>query len=198
MSTLDLWRSEWGTAYHQRNRFTPDQVRPVYDTILGDVQVGSVLEVGCGLGHNLMAIDALLRTGIEPNEAARNEANERYGDRLLQVIDGDVTNLPFSDGVFDLVLTCGLLIHIPPVDIQRAVEELVRVSSRYVLAIEYAAVEEEMVEYRGERDALWRRPYGKLLMAWGGMRLITWSDTDPDLYPGCSWWLMEKRTAKED
>lgn len=190
MNTVDLWRGDFGDSYHQRNRFAPEDVKPLFDRILDGIEVDSVLEVGCGLGHNLMAIDAERRVGIEPNAAAREEAKATYPD--LAVWNQLATEIHFPNSSFDLVLTCGLLIHIPPADIQKVIEEIVRVSSRYVLAIEYAFPVEEVREYRGKKDALWVRPYGKLLQAWGGMRLVKWDDADEDLFPGCSWWLMEK------
>lgn len=191
--TLKLWRGQFGTTYHERNRFTPDDVRPVFGRILHGLTIQSVLEVGSGLGHNLMAVDAEQRTGVEPNESARIEARDTYP--LVWTIDGDAADLPFRKDSFDLVMTCGLLIHIPPAQIQQVVEEIARVSRRYVLAIEYAAVEEEMVEYRGEKDVLWRRPFGKLFQAWTGMSLVAWDAADTHLYPGCSWWLLEKGTT---
>ena len=193
MNTIQLWRSEWGDAYHQRNRFTPEQVRPVFGAILDGIKVKSVLEVGSGLGHNLAAIPAKVKTGVEPNQAAREEARLAYPD--ISFMDGDARDLPFFDSSFDLVLTCGLLIHIPPDGIQQAVEEIARVASRYVLTIEYADVEEREQEYRGLRDVLWRRNYGKLFECWGGMKILRWDDADSRLYPGCTWWLLRKGDA---
>lgn len=192
MSTLDLWRGNFGNSYHDRNKFLPEHVRPLFARILGEYEpFGSVLEVGCGLGHNLMAIDAETRSGIEPNKAAREEALRAHHP-ALNAIDADAADLPYASDSYDLVLTCGLLIHIPPQDIQQVVEEIARVSSKLVLCIEYNAVEEEMREYRGVKDALWVRPYGKLFQTWGGMKLLAHDDEDTQLHPGCSWWLCEK------
>jgi ubiquinone/menaquinone biosynthesis C-methylase UbiE len=191
VSTIDVWKGKFGDTYHKRNRFSPDDVRPVFDRILKGITLTSVLEVGCGQGHNLMAIDAPIRTGIEPNKAARNQANKEHGVGMI-AFDGDAADLAFFDASFDLVLTCGLLIHISPGQIRKVVGEIARVSSKYVLLIEYAAVEEEAVEYRGEKDILWRRPFGKLFMAWEGMKLVAWDDEPIDMYPGCCWWLLEK------
>jgi SAM-dependent methyltransferase len=190
MNSVELWKGQFGDSYHERNRFTVDQVKPLFDRILDGVHVESVLEVGCGLGHNLMAIDARFRCGVEPNRAARTQAIMSYPSLIVTSATAD--DLPFKDDAFDLVLTCGLLIHIPPTDIHRVVEETARVSRRYVLAIEYAAVEEEEQAYRGQRDILWRRPYGKLFQAWADMSLVRWDDMDSGLYPGCCWWLLEK------
>lgn len=191
MSTVNLWRGEWGDAYHDRNKFTPEQVRPVFDRILSEYEpFERVLEVGCGLGHNLMAVDADERYGVEPNDAAREAAQDAYHSLLLY--DGEAQRLPFRDDWFDLVFTCGLLIHIPPQDIRKVVEEVARVSRRFVLAVEYAFPVEEVREYRGEDAALWVRPYGTLLEAWGSLRIVGHDAADSNLYPGCEWWLCEK------
>lgn len=190
--TLDLWRGPFGDSYHKRNVYKPDDVRPVFDKILNGIKVDSVLEVGCGQGHNLLAIDAKFRYGIEPNKAARDEANDQDGIVYVFNSSADRISRHFSENTFDLVLTCGLLIHIPPTDIETVVREIARVSSKYVLCIEYAAAEEEMVEYRGEKDILWRRPFGKLFQAWADMELVDHDDADSNLYPGCSWWLLRK------
>jgi SAM-dependent methyltransferase len=190
LSTIDVWRGDFGDSYHERNRFDPEDVRPVFEKMLSGVKIGTLLEVGCGVGHNLAAIDADEKVGVEPNEYSRRWARREHPN--INVIDGDAGDLPFQDAYFDLVLTCGLLIHISPAEIGGVVSEIARVSRRYVLLVEYAAVEEEMQEYRGVKDILWRRPFGKLFMAWEGMRLLRWDDSDSNLYPGCSWWLLEK------
>lgn len=191
VNTVDLWRGDFGDSYHERNRFQPEHVKPLYDRILKDISLDSVLEVGCGLGHNLQAIDARVRVGVEPNKAARVEARDTYLHTRL--VNATADKLPFTDGRFDLVLTCGLLIHIPKNDIRKVIEEICRVSRRYVLSIEYAFPVEEVREYRGQKEALWVRPYGKLLVTWGGMKILRWDEEDTDLHPGCSWWLCEKK-----
>lgn len=190
MST-DLWRGPFGDEYLARNQPTVDQVRPVLDHILAGIEFDSVLEVGCSKGHNLLALesDGRLLSGVEPNDQARHAAQHEG----LDVIDGDILDLPYLDDSYDLVLTCGVLIHIAPPDIRQAVNEVVRVTRRYVLAIEYGAVEEEMVEYRGHKDILWRRNFGKLYEAWGGLRIVRHESTNSMMYPGAEWWLLEAR-----
>lgn len=63
---------------------------------------------------------------------------------------------------YDLVFTAGVLIHVAPDNLPKLMNEIVAASSRYVLAIEYASETEEMVEYRGVKDRLWKRNYGAL------------------------------------
>ena len=46
----------------------------------------------------------------------------------------DLTDLPFADGAFDVVVSADALEHVPPHLAERAVSEMVRVARRYVLA----------------------------------------------------------------
>ena len=63
-------------------------------------------------------------------------------------------------------------------------------SARYVLAIEYASETEEMVEYRGHKDRLWKRNYGKLYEQLGLKILHTGWATGWDT---TTYWLCEKQ-----
>ena len=67
--------------------------------------------------------------------------------------------LPFVDDEMGLVFTCGALIHIAPADLRRAIREVFRVSSKYVLIMEYAADKETVIPYHGQEAALWVRDW---------------------------------------
>lgn len=54
-------------------------------------------------------------------------------DERIDCVAGDITNLEFSDGTFDLVFCAEVLEHISPDALQQACSELMRVSSRYIL-----------------------------------------------------------------
>src|SRR5690242_18508117 len=127
-------------------------LRALLSPWLSDIH--SVLEVGCNRGDNLDAFDCEV-TGVEPNQYARDIARERW-----HVIDAVAHNLPFPDGSFDLAYTVGVLIHVPPWQLGDSLSEIHRVSSRYVLAVEYEAPKPVPVDYRGVRAGIWKRPYG--------------------------------------
>ncbi len=50
-----------------------------------------------------------------------------------------------------MVITSGVLIHIPPSELDAVMRAIVAATSRYVLCIEYDAPVEQMVEYRGHQ-----------------------------------------------
>lgn len=91
--------------------------------------------------------------------------------------------------MFDLVFTCGVLIHIPPDDLKQVMQGLIDSSVGYVLAIEYEAKEETEVEYRGHKGKLWKRDYGKLYQELG-LELVEKGFLLE--FDNCTYWLMRK------
>lgn len=156
MST-DLWASTWGSAYVARNQEAWKDRWPFWRDLQQRYPVASALEVGCGGGHNLCWLIAGVIAGVDVNENALVAAETVA--RRARLIQAPATRLPFADRSYELVFTAGLLIHIPPVDLPKALDEIWRVSSKYILCLEYDAAHETTVEYRGQLNALWKRPY---------------------------------------
>ena len=69
-------------------------------------------------------------------------------------------------------------------------ERVVRASTDYVLAVEYAADEEQEIEYRGQMGLLWKRPYGKLYQDLGLELEQSW-DAGAG-FDNCTAWLLRK------
>lgn len=195
-SQLDSWKGDFGKAYTDRNHIDWRERVPAFRQMLADINPSHVLEVGCNRGHNLAALREVLGpaaeiAGIEPNPYALEIARSTGATRVLQ---GDIYHLPFEDGAFDLVLTAGVLIHIPLAMLDTALGELHRCSRRFLLAIEYAAAEETTIPYRGRDDLLWKRDFLKhyrnqfpsLRVARQGQ----WREEHG--FDPTSWWLMDK------
>ncbi len=165
MNLDELWAGEFGNDYAKRNANTNRGRYEVWKMLLPR-QIESVLEVGANIGLNLEAIERA-RPGIElyasePNELAREEliAANLMPERN---ITGDYARkLRWPDNHADLVLTCGLLIHIPKDELIQSMKEIYRCSKRWIICAEYFAPSEEMIPYRGKPNALWRRDYGSL------------------------------------
>ncbi len=159
-SQLDRWTGEFGDAYTARNPVDWQTRAQSLDGLI-PTDVGSVLEVGCNRGHNLVALESLDRDlrvfGAEPNDRARKIARKQG----LLVHNRSVYNLPmeWQGRQFDLVMTSGVLIHIPPDRLDEALTGLYAASGKYLLAIEYDGAD-EMISYRGLEDMLWKRNIG--------------------------------------
>lgn len=158
---LDLWRSQFGREYTRRNDAERPARREVWRELLAGLGVTRALEVGCNVGWNLRYlrdVGVAQAWGIEPQEDAVAHAHCAHPD--LAIVPGDAFDLPFKDACFDLAFTSGVLIHIAPADLPRALGEIYRVSKRYIIAIEYDHDQEVEVPYRGHSGALWKRDHG--------------------------------------
>lgn len=183
---INAWREKFGEDYTKRNQYDWRERIAIYKKILKEVKVKDALEIGSNCGFNLMALENLGidAMGVEPNAYARKEADKQH----LLTFPGTADKIPFPDKNFDLVFTCGVLIHVPPKELQASMKELIRVSRKYILAIEYEAPAETMITYRGNRDMLWKRPYGKLYKKLG-LTMIGEGKTTIDK---CHYWLFSK------
>ena len=157
--------------------------------------VRGVLDAGCGPGLLLVGSakaapdsrvtgvdiwDRRLESGNSPRRALENAAIEGVGDRV-EVREGDIRRLPFTDSTFDLVLSRAVLNHVKGAGARRAaVHELVRVlrpGGQLGLVIvddwnldEYKAwLRDEGVEVRALREAARYPPGLVFLRALTGM-----------------------------
>jgi pseudaminic acid biosynthesis-associated methylase len=188
----EFWAGPEGDTYQQRNRVDWKARLPFWDKIVAMTNPTSVLEVGCGPGWNLMALRAIEHVGpfvrgIDVNQAAVDEARREHLDvAVCRALDAGW----WYPEMFDLTFTCGLLIHISPEDLDEVMTSIIKTSTRYVLAIEYEAHEEQQVEYRGQPGLLWKRPFGALYEA-HGLKLVK-SGPAGEGFDNCTWWIMEK------
>jgi pseudaminic acid biosynthesis-associated methylase len=165
MNTIDLWKSNFGKEYTERNgRWTLPAREHLFKQLL-PIGCESVLEVGANTGLNLLAIaqrSACAMSATEPNDVARAELVKL---NLCKSVTADTADaLSFPDGFADLVLTSGVLIHVPPDKLAASLDEIHRVARRWIICGEYFAPQEEMIPYRGHDNALWRRDYGSLFL----------------------------------
>lgn len=101
----------------------------LFDEISRKYAAGKLLEVGCGMGTDLLQLArrGMNTTGIDITEEGINLAKIRF--ELYSVptelkVD-DAENLSFSDNSFDVVYSFGVLHHTP--DTQKSIDEVLRV-----------------------------------------------------------------------
>lgn len=176
------WSGRDGAAYHRRNRVDWRKRIPFWKDILDLTGARSVYEWGCGPGWNLSAIRAASDwyvecTGWDVNTQARMES--RWCGFEMEV-----------GGYGELAFTSGVLIHIPPDELRDQMRRIIESSFDWVLAIEYESTRESMIEYRGEPDLLWARPYGKIYEELGLKQVMTGGAGEG--FDRCTAWLMRK------
>lgn len=193
MKTTDLWQGAFGNEYHQRNGAVDWQARiPYWESAIQFTTPGTVFEFGSGPGWNLRAIltcaPNLEVYGCDVNQKAVNEARAE-GLEVQLVNEHGIVGM-YEPGSMDLVFTAGCLIHVAPDDLERTMRNLVDLSGRYVMAVEYHIEDgEEEVEYRGQAGALWKRNYGRLYQDMG---LTLLSQGEAGGFDQCTYYLLEK------
>lgn len=181
---LELWKSPFGDDYLKRNQLDPELLKArngLWMQIFAQIQMfgstkelpNSILEVGCGAGQNLIAINEIYKNNLmslktfanEPNEFTRvtTDANMRPYMFNPFWVAGDASSLDIGNYSVDMVFTSGVLIHIHPDNQIKALEEIYRTSKKYIICAEYFSPEIREVTYHGEK-ALWTRDYGAMWM----------------------------------
>lgn len=172
---IDLWRGQFGDDYTRRNALKLHNVRARRELfreifrMMGAPRPSTIVEVGAGAGSNLVALRELLGDGprliaVEPNGTARDQIWQCCATRVSDIVDASAAMLPFDDHSIDLVFTSGVLIHIPPDELGAVLDEIHRVSSRYIVCIEYFSPETRALPYRGQPEALWTADFGSLYL----------------------------------
>jgi ubiquinone/menaquinone biosynthesis C-methylase UbiE len=102
----------------RRNRWQERLELPLLLRALAVPYGARMLEVGCGRGVALPALDRLRLprrlTGLDIDEALLVEAHARARRTATrcELVHGDVRAMPFADGTFDVVVDFGTLFHI--------------------------------------------------------------------------------------
>lgn len=197
----NIWQSDFGVEYTKRKgqvHQSEGQLRKTFwkDFISTMPSIQSVLEIGCNAGMNLEGIyeanPNLQLTGLEPNDFARNEAI-RIANSRYSVVPGNVFQLDKEDIRADLVITCTVLIHIHPDDLQRAMHQIYEASNKYILTMEYYWPILKEIEYRGLKNALWKRDFGAFYLDHFDLEIVETGYLAPrDGFDRTTWWLLQK------
>jgi len=169
------WTGDFGREYTKRNTLTGKELDVLYQMNFGITRTrlnesflegvprdARILEVGCNCGNQLLLLQEIGFTnlwGAEVQPYALESARART--RGVQLGQASALDLPYEDGDFDLVFTSGVLIHISPVDLPAALDEIHRCAKTWIWGLEYYAPDVTQVNYRGHDDLLWKMDYAK-------------------------------------
>jgi pseudaminic acid biosynthesis-associated methylase len=175
---LEQWQSDFGRAYTDRNSLTPEELDLSYlkkfgvtrkelnYRFMGEMpRSARILEVGCNEGNQLCALREMgfqNLYGIEIQDYALRRARARLENTPL--VRATAFEIPFPDGFFDVVFTSGVLIHIAPADLPKALGEIYRCAGRFIWGFEYYSTQATEVLYRGHQSLLWKADYARLYL----------------------------------
>ncbi len=172
---MQVWQGEFGRAYTDRNRLDIEEMNALWSAnygitrreinrifLQGVPQGARFLEVGCNVGNQLLQLQELGYTNlsaVELQSYAVEIAKSRLGNVAIR--QGSALALPYESDSFDVVFTSGVLIHIAPEDLPRAMAEIHRCAKTYIWGAEYYAPSVTSVNYRGHEQLLWKMDYAR-------------------------------------
>lgn len=173
---MKKWMNDLGKKYTDRNAYTLDELDRLYKKYYGITRTElnklfikgfnrniKILEVGSNIGNQLLLLKKMGFSnlyGIEINSYAVELSKSRI--KNINLIQGSVFDIPFKDKYFDLVFTSGVLMHLSPRDIKKAMREIYRCSRKYIWGFEYYAEKYKEIIYRGKKKLLWKANFPKI------------------------------------
>lgn len=170
---MNMWAGKFGAEYTVRNSYAFPEMEEhfrlqhgltrseMFADALKDIpKDSSILEVGTNIGLQLECLKSLgfsHLTGFDIQIEAVRRAKSRIAG--IEVLQSSALELPFKDNSFDLVFTSGVLIHIHPDNLKKVMSEMHRVSNKYILGFEYFSENLTEIEYRGNKNLLWKADY---------------------------------------
>lgn len=198
LSALEDWTGDFGSGWFARNLPTKEVIlerKKMFQKILPK-GIGTILEFGSGWGVNLLAMQKLVPRlySVEPNPIGRF-----YQDEYSIHSYPSINALPSIGDKFDLVFTCASLMHLKEDILRSTMYALSLKAGKYFLMLEYFARKQEMIDYRGKKDYLWKRDYGKLFLDYHAAE-TSWKIQDYGFlwsqeyksFDDVHWWLFQR------
>ncbi|MGC1310348.1 MAG: class I SAM-dependent methyltransferase [Phormidesmis sp.] len=120
-------------AYFETSEIWSETIEPYQQQVLNDIvailpaDVRTLLDLGCGNGLLTNQLPARLEVvGFDRSHQALKQVKTK-------TVQGDISQLPFADGAFDLVMCNDVLEHLPIATRQQALDEMTRVAAKYVI-----------------------------------------------------------------
>src|SRR3989344_7812295 len=171
-----IWSDKFGKEYVARNMLNITSENELYKKNYGITRMKmdeefigklnrsmKILEVGSNIGIQLVLLQKMgfeNLYGIEINKDIVELA--KLKTKNINIIYGSALDIPFKDNYFDLVFTSGVLIHIAPKSIRKAIREIYRCSKKYILGLEYYSPTYTQISYHGQKNLLWKTDFSKM------------------------------------
>lgn len=127
---------DWKTSYFDTHDHPH---RELIVRLLKTIPFKSLLEVGCASGPNLYKIRQNFPHaelgGVDVSEAAVHEGRKHLPGVSLEV--GSADDIFFSDKSTDVLLTDMALIYVGPMNIDKSIKEIKRVTRSYAMFVEF-------------------------------------------------------------
>ncbi len=136
----DYWSKD-NASHGMNEKFKVDHlIRGTHITLYNEIRKlkpERILEAGCGTGKNLKSMWILFPDkvlgGFDINPFIIDKAKNNLVASPVALFVSDAKKIKLGDNQVDVVFTNNLLQHISPKNIGKAISELIRVSSKYII-----------------------------------------------------------------
>ena len=136
------------------------------------LRANNVLEVGCNTGNDLQVFPENFEVhGLDLNEHALDIAIQRFPSFKFK--NGSITKMPYGDSSIDFVFTHNVLNYIHEKEMDKAINELYRVSRKYILNCELFDENESPID--STDTSSWKR---NMYKRWLNFKVKIISDVD--------------------
>jgi pseudaminic acid biosynthesis-associated methylase len=200
-----FWIETYAEEYIEHNqRFEWDLVAKGWKEMLRSINMPtSILECGANIGRNIRCLSEINpSTKISAIEISPHAFELLKRNNILdRCFNGSIIDFDSNDSSFELVFSMGVLIHIHPDDLFKNMKRMFDLSSKYILFGEYFSRVPTMIEYRGEKDKLFKRDFGRFFIDNLGhsVNLVDYGFLwgyifDDGGFDDITWWLFEKQS----
>lgn len=197
-----FWADKYADAYVAKNStFDIERGIKAWARMLCRCDLlSSVLECGSNIGRNVECLERILpfakKSIIEISPLAYQIVTNKHSLHLSS--NSSIVDTVF-DETFDLVFTMGVLIHIHPDDLLKNIEKIYNLSHRYILVGEYFNRTPISIDYQGEKNKLFKRDFGSLILDNFDLELVDYGFLwgrlyDESGFDDITWWLFCKNS----
>src|SRR3989344_54362 len=171
---MEFWKGKFGDEFAERLSVDYDEhykklfgitITKLNEEFIFNIDRNSfILEIGCNQGKQLEILEKQGFNnlwGIDINKKVLSLAKEK---KSWNIIESSAFDLPFKNNFFEIVFTSGVLIHIAPADLDKIIDEMYRVSKRYIWCFEYFSEQCQEIVYRGHTNKLWKNNFVRLFL----------------------------------
>ena len=198
----NFWAEKYALEYIEKNKnFNAELGIEGWAKMLEKAEgIKTVLECGCNIGRNIQFLNSVLPNAkkaiIEISKPAFDFVTDTF--EINKSFNGPILKSNFEDKSFDLVFTCGVMIHIHPDDLLANMKKLYDLSNTYILIGEYFNRTPVMLDYQGEKNKLFKCDFGKLFIENFNVDVIDYGFLWGHIYDSAgfddiTWWLFKKK-----
>jgi hypothetical protein len=135
------WDEEFSQAWTKRNinNINVNARELIFKEILDGLNIHNILEIGCNIGYNMIAL-MKLKYKVWGIDNLQYNIDNTLPEIKGKISLGDCRHLPNMIGSYDLVMLCGLLNCLSYDDVDMTIQEAYIHASKYVLIIDHYIV----------------------------------------------------------